>query len=453
MHSVINKKKILLSLVCFALTVVLTGFVNVRSIQAYIYFLCFGIAFILFLDKKEAWAFTYAFIINAALTSIFVVIQCYVYPESYGTTSPFGSWTDDSYFFSLIADRIPLGLVTRDYFYEYTAFFSQTIRFVTPFRVYHPLDVIYFQSITAALLTIYSRQFAIQLTGDKKFANTVYIFCIVSPFLLMNGGAILLRDTLVAALFILSLCFINRKRYLIAAVAFSLQFLIRSGTGFIFAPLYFIFYYKEIKSFLFSRKKMAYSVSIIVGIAVGLYFGISYIIDNLSEILLTKGISFAGREVFDDLTATTGMNGIFLFIQNQNFLVKLILSGCYIFSYPFLNFTDFVNSEGIDVRYLLISVVYPIYSFWLNAWFLAAVFEKIKKIKKQKVLIVTFIVGFLLVGIFSLQSRHKTVFMPFYYFFVAAGFVYSSKKHRQIGYILSGIWLLAQLALSFRSLL
>lgn len=453
MDLLLKKQYIYLGLPFFCTIILLTSIVHPYSVFAFCYFFVFFAVFIFLLDRKEGQYFIYAFVVNALFTVIYICLQTYVYPNTYGVTSPSGAWTDDSFFFSLLAEKIPPDMyIERENYYLYTSFFTNVIKFISPFKIYHPLDALYFQSGIAAILSVYTRQLAIQLTGDLKVGKVAFLLCLICPFLLMHGGAILIRDTFVASLFILSICFINRKRYFIALIAIILQFPLRSGTALIYFFLYIVIYFNDIKNFVFRLKNFPYIGMFVLAVVTLAYFARSLIVEEVTALLVEKGITASGREVYDNLTEGGG-NPIFLFIQNQNFLVKAVLSSMYVFLYPFFTFSGLLNDDGLDPRAFLLNIIYPIYLFWLNAWFFAAVFQKNPRFRQQYLWLIVFIVGFLLVGIFSLQTRHKTILMPLYYLFVSIGFCYSNKKYKTLGYILSLIWLLIQIALSLRFLL
>lgn len=444
-----NNKTTIFAIIIFAVTALLTILTNQNSIIGYLYFLLIWVIFIILFDKKETVSFIIAFLYNGFFTIIYISLESFVYPESYGTTSPLGSWTDDSHFFSLCADTIPKGLIVRDQYYLYTQFYSDLIIFITPFKIHFPLDIIYFQSGIAAIISTYAKQLTIHWFADEKLGEIVYYLCVFSPFLMMHGGVILIRDTFVAALFILSLCCINRKRYTFAIIAIVVQFPLRIGTAFILLPLYFIIYFNDIKYFF--AKHLSFIVIPLTGVLIAVYkqdLIIEYF--DIESLLMSKGVSTAGRELFSDLIDTPDMNKIFLFIQEQPFIIKSFLSGAYIFFYPFLNFKGIVNAQGVDIRTFLLGLIYPIYSFWLNAWFFSALFSEHNIMKKLRPLLITIIIGFILIGIFSMQSRHKTVLLPLYYIAAAVGYYHSSKKNKDLGFIISAIWLFIQFALTFR---
>jgi hypothetical protein len=438
------------SVLLIAFTSIFILAVNTNSISAYFYFLFFWITFIIIFDYGQLPDFLFAFLCNGFFTSLFILIQSYVYPNSYGTTSELSpTWTDDSYFFTLIADEIPYGMFTRDYYYLYDAFFSNLIKYSIPFKVTHPLDAIYFQSGIAAVLSTYTKLYAYYLSEDKTVSKTGYLFCVVSPFLLMNGGALFLRDTLVAALFMLSLVSINRKNWLIVILIFILQIYVRAGTAFILLLSYPFLYYTSIKNFLINRKNIWVVLTLLFSIIVSVTFALRVFADELNTYLLEKGVSTSGREMLGDFLTGSEDSVIFFFIQSQPLIIRAVFSSLYIFTYPFFNFSRLTSVHGIDARSLLINFIYPLYSIFLNGWFFSVFCGNIKAIKDIKAIKIAFVVTCVLIGLFSLQTRHKTIITPLYYVITAIGCHSSSRQAKYIGFGISSIWFFCQFLLAF----
>jgi len=277
------------------------------------------------------------------------------------------------------------------------------------------------------------------------------VFVLVCPFLMMNGGVIFIRDTFAAALFVYSLCCLNSKRFVLALGAVVLQVALRPGTALILFPAYVIIYFFDIKAFL--KKHLAVvSVS-----AVLLALGLARVIQmapDLSDLAAGTseggGIGFLGRELLDGLTADPDGNVVFLSIQELPFLIKLFLNGAYMFLYPFLSPRYAFAGDYYDVRAITMNLIVPIYSFWLNAWFFAGAFSKARIAKRQTQVLVAVAVAFLLIGTYSLQTRHKTIIYPLYYFIIAIGFASATPKARRLGYSCSSLLLLLQLAFILR---
>lgn len=422
--------------------------VHPMSIFFLLNYVVFWYGFIFFFHRQEMADFALSFSVNSAFIAIFFIVQTSVYPESYGTTSPLGSWTDDSFFFSLVADTIPQGLETRADFILYDSPFSTMIRWVTVLPVHHPMEVIFFQSGTAALLSTFTKRALLQAGADPRTAQISFILAMISPFLMMNGGVILLRDTLAAALFIYSLCCINARLFPFAFSALLIQVLIRPGTAALLLPLYFIIYMPHQRR-LDVRNFVAIALGLPILLLTTAALALSFI-DQAALELYLGSTGLTGREVFDDLKADSSANQIFLAIQEMPFLGKFILNGAYIFLYPFFSPNSFSSLPFFDLRMLSMGIVIPIAAFWLNAWFIAGAITRTKIIQRQRNLAAAFIVGCLLIGTYSLQTRHKTILYPLYFAVAAIGVSRAEKLERGIGYGVAGGLLAAQLVVVFR---
>jgi hypothetical protein len=442
----IQRNGLVYCLVCALLTCGVTSLFHAHGVLGYCYYLLIWSAFMFVFDREQLGGFLYAYSINGLFTVAFVAIQIYNYPESYGTTSPFGSQSDDSYFFSLIADAIPAGMETRDGYYLYSSGFSDLIRILTPFRVTHPLDVVYFLSGVAGLLAVYTKQLANQLTGNKKVGRSAYVITVICPLFLMSGGAILLRDTLVGALFILSLCCINRRRYLTFIACNTIQLWLRPGTAFILIALYGVFYMRDIVSALTNNKHRPHAIAVAVLAAI-LVIGMFIYRHAVVELLEANTVvlhKFSREGMVNDYL-TGGGRGTFVWIQLQPTPIRLVLASLYMLLTPFFTIQP-TGTGAFDFRIFLMGVIYPIFAFFIHAWALTAVVVKYRSSETARLLLTTFLAGCLLIGVYSLESRHKAVIQPIYYIIAAMGLRLAPPATRIVGYSVSAAWLVIQLA-------
>ncbi len=437
--------RLLLVAACAALTCSIVGYLHPTSILGYAYFLLLWTLFITLFDRHELPLFFPAYFVNALLTSLYFAVQIYNYPETHGTTSPHGYQTDDSYFFSLIADEIPAGLQTRDLFYRYQEGFSTFIRFLTPFRVVHPLDVIFFTSGVAGMLCVYTHQYARLITSDPRVARTAYLLCLLCPFLLMNGGAVLVRDTFIAGLVMLSLCCIYRRLYLGFLACIVLHLYLRPATGLLILPVLAALHISEIAhAFRDSdaRKRLLFLLFFLVLFSSAAY---AFFIEDIRILLQEKTVDLTQmtRSVTVNDPSPSG-RGAFLWVQQLPGLQRLLLATIYMFLTPFLTWTV-QPTEGFDLRILLVSVIYPLYIFWVHAVALAGLISKHPHLQKAWVIFGSFLVGCFLIGVYSTQSRHKTIIQPLYYVLAGIGWHWADPVARKVGAILSVVWLLVQI--------
>lgn len=440
--------RVVIAAVASILTVLIIMQLNPHSLLQFANYFVVWNAVIYLFNRDDIEDFSFAFLVNSAFVALFVLIQSSVYPDSYGTTSPLGSWTDDSYFFALAADTIPPDLVVRGDFFFYSHPYASLIRWLTIFSIDHPLDALFFQSGVAAMLTTYSKKFTWQLSGNRRLANTVYLFTLTCPFLMMNGGVILIRDTLAAALFAYSMSCLNAKRYLLAFAAIGAQLAVRPGTALILLPAYAIIYLPELKAFIARRPLL-----VMLGAAVFSVFAaqlVSTVLELADSTIGVQQIGFLGRELIADLTAVPDANALFLSIQDLPFFIKLFLNGAYIFLYPFLTPRFIMGADYFDLRSITLNLLVPVYAFWLNAWFVAGALTRFRVTPRQRSIVVAVVVALLLIGTYSLQTRHKTIIYPLYYFVIAIGFTSATQLARRLGYVCSSIFLLLQIALAFR---
>jgi hypothetical protein len=444
------RQRTTIALVATATTLACIMLVKPTSLAHFAWYFCVWNCLSLLLQRKFSGNFAFAFLLNSALTAVFVLIQSTVYPDSYGTTSQWSaSWTDDSYFFATVADTVPADMLLRHEYWLYEPVFTRLIRAITPLSIDHPLDAIFFQSGTAAMLATFASRLMLQLSRDQRMANLVFVFAIICPFLLMNGGAILMRDTLTAAVFVYSLCCINDRRFLSAALAIGLHAAVRPGTAMILMFAYPIIYFAELKAFLVRWPVLSALTAIlfVTGVVIGFPYAVEYVAGLYGT---DAAVSLVGREVFSDLAADSSANTFFLAIQEMPLPIKLVLNAVYMFIYPFLSLRTVLDSQYFDTRSFLLNIVAPIYSLWLNAWFFAGALRGKPVIDRQRAITVAIAVILILVGLYSLQTRHKTIVYPLYYILIAVGFAKATPNSRRVGYALSAFLFLVQVASQFR---
>lgn len=442
-----NKQNVIMAAAAAA-TIIATSTVHLYSVGMYFYFFVLWGALIYAFHRNELRDFTFAYVINSLAIAAFFIVQTHIYPESYGTTSPLGSWTDDSFFFAMAADSAPPSLELRESYYLYSQPFSTIVGWLTLPSTSHPMDLIFFQSGTAALLATFTKRFMWQMSGDAKLSRVAYLLALTCPFLMMNGGVIFIRDTFVAALLIYCLSCLFDRRFILAGIAVLLEIVIRPGTGFILLPAIALIYLAGGR--LLSPRNLAVA-GLCVPLAVLVLARVSVFADLLPQYAASiDQVSVTGREVFNDLRADAGANAIFLALQNQPFLIRFVLNGGYMFAYPFLDPVEAFATPYFDVRTVLMSLLIPIYAFWLNAWFIAGAITRVRAMDRQKLVFWATVLTLLIVGTYSLQTRHKTIIYPLYFLIIAVGMVRAKRSEKQIGYAASFALVSLQLLIAFR---
>lgn len=432
--------------------VIATGFiwrVNAHSLIGYWYYFAVWLTFTALFDWREVKDFVTAYFITAVFTALYVMVQVHYYPESYGCTSPLGAQTDDSFFFSLVADSIPPGMDTRDGYYLYSYGFSSLVRGVTPFSVTHPLDVLFFLSGVAGMVCVYARQLTILLTSNRHAGRTAYVLALFCPMMLMNGGAVFVRDTMVAGLLLLSFCCLFRRRYLAFGMCVVMQFILRPGTAVMILAIYGFMFAENLGVLLRTKKnrlRVGLAVAILGGVGAGVLYSQQ---EQLMRLFEDNGVVVTElrREGQSDILAAGFGKGAFTAIQQQVLPLRLLLSTAYMYLAPFFNPNGMVTSDAFDTRILLMNVVYPLWALPIHAWAVAALFPKDPWMRKalRKWLLMILVACFF-IGVFSLQIRHRVIIQPLFYALAAAGLHLGSKEGKVIGFCLAGLWIVFQLA-------
>lgn len=433
-------------LICFAATAALVLAINSASLVAYGYFFAVWSFFIYVFDRPQFRDFVQAFLVNGLLAAIYVLIQSHFYPEYYGCTSVNAFQTDDSYFFSLVADDLPLNLETRAGYFMYEYPFTNFIRFIIPFSIRHPLDVLFFMSGVAGLICVYTQQLTVQFTGSRDAGYSAYLLCQFCPLFLMNGGAVFVRDTCAAALFIASLCFIVRARIVSLACCLALQFYLRPGTAIISLPLYVILFLPDIAKLsksIKSRTRVMPLILMVVAISIAYYIYQEELWQHLE--MNQVNVNELQREGIDELFEQVG-RGAFMWVLSQPLEFRLPLSMAYMYLQPFLAFSNINSPFGFDTRLLLNNVAYPVWFAFVNAWVFASLFVKGPSRPAVRATAAAFLMGCFLIGVFSLESRHKVMIQPLFYVMAATGLHLAPEKAKSIGYGCSALWLVAEVA-------
>jgi hypothetical protein len=421
-----------------------------HSLFNYIYFYFFFYIIVVKLMRGDKSDYHILFHVNSFFCILFFLLQKYNFPVSYGFTDPnISSGTDDSFFYTLIADVLPNYFPTRQGYEEQSSTFTSLIKIITPTKIEHPYDIIFFQSGTMALLCVSSTFYANVFVPGSNVTKRVYWLLAFCPFLMMNGGAVFVRDVLVASLLMLSIFLITKKELIFSAAIFVLNFIIRPGTTLLVLPVIAIL---EIKSFIkiFMAHKSILLYTIIFLFLVVLF---TFNEDQIYHLFNGTGeggqVSILGRELIAGMDNNNSENALFLTIKRLPFIFNFLLSGLYVFFYPFINMKQIFETNLFDTRALVLSFFCPIYFTFMNTFFFSALFVDSCKLINKRILIFAYMILLCLIGVYSLQGRHKVISMPFYYIIVSIGMIYSNYKQKLYSFLLSLSLFVAQIFVHF----
>jgi hypothetical protein len=374
--------------------------------------------------------------------STIIIVLCFAHyltlPEYYGFSGGFGVGTDDSHFYTLVADRLPNDFPIRLGYWLRDAPYAVFLRAINPFPVTHPLDVLFFNAIPAAFVPIFTRRLTLEITGDPPVARLAFILTALGPILMMNG-LILIRDGWTAALFTGTILFFVQHRHVPTFLAATLLFFLRIASGLQLLIALFCFGTLAYGSRGNTTKRIISFVVIALGATAVLSIAYPFILQYVTEERIFENPFFRGSFVEEFLTLQQGRNQAIVAISQQSALIRAPLSFAYFLANPFFVPQTIWNQGFIIPRAVLgLGFAFAFLVFFLKN-FVQGVIEAVKRGNPGiRIVALVFCILLLLVAQVSLQVRHKTMIMPLMYILVAYGYYHGSKGARQIGAICAG---------------
>ena len=364
--------------------------------------------FLLCKDNAKRLFFAYHF--NLFFAILFYLIFKSQFPEYLGLSGAEGGiGTDDCRFYAQIVGGKGLLyriMVSTTHIYSY----SKLLRFIYPFEVFTPLNIIVVNIIFAAYLPIYVKRFTILLTKNERIGNTAFWFSLLCPFNLYFG-CIILRESFTAVMVIAGMCYYLEKKYIPLAVCVYFLIWIRFGTlAFLICGILMLYRFK------LKRRTRTDFYFAIVFVLVIVAFSVSFtFLQEFSYGKLQEGII---RSANDSRYGGSTIGAI----------MRLPFPLNVIFSTIFFLFIPLLGIPHEQYGHYLVSGVFqgfltPLFMFFLwNYIFnasLQAITDKQRDVAKQILFII--LLFSLLLGTISLQSRHKTVLFPILCIFAAYG--------------------------------
>ena len=362
-------------------------------------------------------------------------IQYAAFPEFYGFTPADIAGTDDSYFYSLVADYLPSDFPVRSDYYLRDHTYAILIRTVTPFAIRHPLDVLFFNAVGAAFIPIYSRMLALEVTRDRRVAKLAFWLVLFCPFL-MTYSLVLVRDGWTAALFAGAIVFFLRRKFGWFVLLSGVLFFLRIASG-----LQLMMVVGLLGLLIFRRTQ---SISVRLALVLGVLGGGGFILYTVYPVLISRAqvlgagsvLGLLFRDSFIMALQSMAPGSFLIQIYQQPFYIRIPASFLFFTVFPFFTPSE-LFADGRFVWRALLKCAYSILFIVYFKFFIQGVVSIIKN-NVDKVLVYTFL-GLCLIILFlsqaSMQIRHKTMIMPLMYLVVAYGYYHSSKLGRQIGWV------------------
>jgi hypothetical protein len=388
---------------------------------------------------------TLLFFSYSLVSVVIYSLQIWAFPEFYGFTPAGIAGTDDSFFYSQVAETLPRDLPVRENYLANIHNYSIFLNLLNPFSINHPIDILFYNIIPLSLLPPITKRVANDITGNLRIGSISFKLSAICPFILANG-IILIREVWVAALFIGSLYLMLNQRFILLFTFILTTFYFRVGSGglllFSLVSSIPIFYYKLEHSKY--RRQYLFVFFITMGIV-----SVASIPAIISEVGLG---TFSGfnllREEYLSVLRNYDEDSELVRILDQPIYVRLPLSLAFFYSVPFFNPNSIiVNGEFVVrnfFRYYLYPILFVFYFFLLIRSFVSAI-----QMRDIQIIMIhlTYTSCILIISQISIIVRHKVMLMPLMYILVAHGMMKKTTTGTVLG-IAGSICLIAVQVLS-----
>lgn len=405
--------------------IVLIFFADQTSLFSYAYALLLLIASSMIICKKQVKDLLFAYHFYLFFSIAFYLIFKSQFPDYLGMTGEEGGiGTDDCRFYAQIVDGdvpyiVKVSTINKA---PYSIFFKM----LYPFTVFTPLNIVIVNLIFTAYLPIYTKRFTDLITLDNKVGSYAFWYSLLCPFTLYFG-CIILREAFTATMVMAGLCYFIEKKYLPLIVCVVAIGWVRLGTlAFLICGVLLLYRFR-LKHKL---KTDFFFVAIIVLVIYIFYVSFPYL-QVFSEGKLEDSII---RSTDSERYEGTSIGAI----MALPFPINIILSTVFFFFIPLLTLPQEVEGHYL-VGNIFQGFLTPVFMFFLwkyifNASIVAFYYKNKDAARKILYMVLLFA---LLLGVISMQSRHKTVLFPILCILAAYGKVNYNKRCNVLSVLLS----------------
>jgi hypothetical protein len=413
-----------------------------------VYFAMFLAALYLIERRLDVAAACGVFSFYVLATLMLYWTQRWALPEYHGFSGGLGVGTDDSFFFSISSPVLPEEFPVRSNYYVSTHPYGLLLRlFSEPmYRLYgsiHPLDLLFLNSAGLALMPFLVLKATRLITNEEKTAQLAFVLSLVCPFTLANG-VILIRDGLMATLFIGALYGLVSRRFVLMSVMLLGAAVLRLPQAIMFVgSLWMIamlaWYGGRPVPGVWRPGWLSMSALLIAPFAVVLttylYFG-PVLIDRLSVVEGLFRETFLNEFVLSQASRDQG-TATFYAINQLALPLRLPLAFLFYFGAPHLALDTLVISGSLIPRQVLaalFALVFILYAGFfvrgtIRAW------DSGNALLLGSIL--TYCVDLLILSQASMQVRHKVALLPLFYIIIAYGLRYRQRDAVIVGLVAS----------------
>jgi hypothetical protein len=234
----------------------------------------------------------------------------------------------------------------------------------------------------------------------------------------MANGLILMRDIWIVTFVVAGSYFFLKRNYLAVAVFVGCTAFIRFGSlCFFFIALLILCKYKS--DHVFSSTVVSNFLFVLfIALTITVFFAMLPFLITISSGKLSASLF---REDIIGVLTRMDADAFLLKLTKLPFLPRIILLGIFFFFAPFLKFR-FYTLGVFNIRFIMMSLVAPVVLIFCWSNILKSSLFSIST-PRNNIRYIFLIAVFIAIclGVFSLQSRHKTVLMPFLYILMASG--------------------------------
>lgn len=429
------KQKLLiyaLSILCIFL-VVATERTAIIS-YAYTLFVFFVINY--FCEKKHRTRNILYFHFYLLLAIIVFLIQKDQIPSFMGLSGPEGFGTDDGTYYAGVTDA-PIKYEARLDIAEEMGY-CDLIRFLYPFKIEGPLSVVIFNLLGISFLPYLTSRIAYIIFKDIAIAwrsEWLILFC---PFV-MSLGLIIMRDVICTTILAAAFLSYITKRYLGVFLFAGLLGYLKFG----FLPLLLVPILAHY-IILGEGKKLSGTFYLkLFSVIVVLLIGGVYLLPYVSTITGGKLESGFFRMSFVEYLLAYNDDSVIAKIYKYPLVLRIPMLIAAFLIIPTLNL-GFIAKGIFNVRFFLMAFLAPIY-WWFSYRSFFNFFLSYKRLSSEgKVLLYSLLLMALVLGVVSLQARHRVTMMPFFYIAVAYTDVMLKKYNKFMSASMLFLFIVAQ---------
>lgn len=384
------------------------------------------------------------FAFYSLLAVVLYKTQLWTNPAYYGFSGGNGVGTDDSFFYSLAAYDLPFDFPRRFAIAAQRHNYADLLKVLLAvhrriFPSLHPLDLLFFNTAVLSFLPFATRELHRSVFPGDRGDRWAWGMALVAPFILANG-VILMRDGLVATVFVGGLVTALRRRWLsfLLLLAATSWLRVQSGVMLGVMAVTMVLTWRELDETRADWRRAGSGLRLILTGS-----GLLLLVLVAVQVTLRPdwfGLAFRG----DFLRSTIGVSAkvdtgtsTFYALSQLPVFLRLPLSLLFYIGSPFLALAS-LKTHGLWIpRAFLTNVfalLFPLYAAWFYRGLMRVVRERHRG---ALVLVLLFVVSMSLVTQASMQMRHKIPLQPIFYILAAYGVTSPFGQDRSLGWFIA----------------